>query len=218
MQMKTKGKIGPAKLGPPPDAKCGLIIGASSIGLASEDADHQQGDGADLEEARQVIARAEQQPDRQHRGDEAVSRQGEDRPLPRARRYGSSGEPGIRLPARSRQHRDAPRRARPRRPCPCGSGTCTSRRTERSGIVQAMVKVPQELPGTSRRAFSGRTSPCPRGWPGASHPGAPPGGTARGRPSTARRPRRTGRLVSGGTRRSAGRRPSCELSMVAVSG
>ena len=29
------------------------------------------------------------------------------------------------------------------------------------GIVQAMVNVPHELPGTSRRAFSGRTKPLP---------------------------------------------------------
>ena len=27
------------------------------------------------------------------------------------------------------------------------------------GIVQAIVNVPHELPGTSRRAFSGRTQP-----------------------------------------------------------
>ena len=32
------------------------------------------------------------------------------------------------------------------------------------GIVQAMVKVPHELPGTSRRACSGRTSPFPPGF------------------------------------------------------
>ena len=31
------------------------------------------------------------------------------------------------------------------------------------GIVQAIVKVPHELPGTSRRASSGRTSPFPVG-------------------------------------------------------
>ena len=28
------------------------------------------------------------------------------------------------------------------------------------GIVQAIVNVPHELPGTSRRASSGRTQPC----------------------------------------------------------
>ena len=31
------------------------------------------------------------------------------------------------------------------------------------GIVQAIVNVPHELPGTSRRAFSGKTQPLPSG-------------------------------------------------------
>ena len=42
------------------------------VGTHDDDADGEQRDGADLEEGREIIARREQQPHRQHRGDEAV--------------------------------------------------------------------------------------------------------------------------------------------------
>jgi len=41
--------------------------------------EHEQRHSADLQEARQVVARAEQEPHRQHRGDEPVDAQREDR-------------------------------------------------------------------------------------------------------------------------------------------
>jgi hypothetical protein len=43
------------------------------IGTNDDDADGEQRDGANLEESRQVIARGQKQPDRQHGRDEAVS-------------------------------------------------------------------------------------------------------------------------------------------------
>ena len=77
MQMKTKGKIGPSKYGPPP---CEDVVDHRRLELrvGHDHADDQQRDRADLEEARQVVARAEQQPDRQHRRDEAVGGDGAD--------------------------------------------------------------------------------------------------------------------------------------------
>ena len=35
MQMKQNGKIGPLKYGPPPEAKSGFTVGASSFGFAT---------------------------------------------------------------------------------------------------------------------------------------------------------------------------------------
>ncbi|MND47657.1 hypothetical protein D3C80_385550 [compost metagenome] len=45
------------------------------LGGEDQDADGQTDDGADLEEGRQVVARRQDQPHRQHRGDEAVADQ-----------------------------------------------------------------------------------------------------------------------------------------------
>jgi hypothetical protein len=70
MQMKTNGKMPPANVGPP-DANVSLTVGQGSGGFAKQTP-------ADLEEAGDVIARAEQHPDRQHRCDETVAAQGED--------------------------------------------------------------------------------------------------------------------------------------------
>ena len=47
------------------------------IGPDDENADRQRGDRADLEEGRQIVARRQQQPHRQHRGDEAIGDQHE---------------------------------------------------------------------------------------------------------------------------------------------
>ena len=43
-----------------------------------DDADDQERDRADLQERAEIVARAEQHPDRQHRGDEAVGRHRDD--------------------------------------------------------------------------------------------------------------------------------------------
>src|SRR3954453_19262101 len=72
---------------------------------------------------------------------------------------------------------------RPQAPAPVAASTPAAPTTEASttrplrnlymyqptnsaiGIVQAIVNVPHELPGTSRRAFAGSTSPGPSGFP-----------------------------------------------------
>ena len=59
--------------------KTSLSGGACSGGLATITLTIEQYHRADLEEAGEVIARPEQQPDRQHRGDEAVDDEREDR-------------------------------------------------------------------------------------------------------------------------------------------
>ncbi len=43
-----------------------------NVGMNDEDADDQQNDGAQLHVGGKIVARFEQEPDRQHRGDEAV--------------------------------------------------------------------------------------------------------------------------------------------------
>ena len=91
------------------------------------DAERQPDDGADLQEGRQVVARGEEQPDRQDRGDEAVAdqhpaelraREGEGRGPDRARRHRAAAR---RSPASAGRSRGS----RPRRSCP---GGCSANR------------------------------------------------------------------------------------------
>ena len=81
--MKQNGKTLPAKIGPVPSTKRVSGRQLRSSGRSDDDAERQQRDRADLDERREVVARREQQPDRQHRGGEAV---GDDRPRERRRR------------------------------------------------------------------------------------------------------------------------------------
>src|SRR3954470_13962671 len=80
-------------------------------------------------------------------------------------KYGSSREPGIDAPATV---------AAGTATAPTSGASTTSplrkrymyQPTNRAiGMVQAIVNVPQELPGTSRLAPSGRTQPSPSGCP-----------------------------------------------------
>ena len=149
MQMNTNGKMPPhGNVGPPP-AKTVVDRRARQRRVGHEHADDEQGDGADLQEARQVVARAQQHPHRQHAGDEAVAAAAQDRLI--------LGQREIRLQRASRgsscRRRPRPasrprRSATPRRRALADACTCTGRRTA-IGMVQAMVNVPQELPGTS---------------------------------------------------------------------
>ena len=82
MVMKQNGKSGPGMIGPPP-----LMYSVSGRHLQhrvdDDDAEDQQCDRADLHERAEVVARREQQPDRQHRGGEAVDADREDQLLAR---------------------------------------------------------------------------------------------------------------------------------------
>ena len=98
MQMNTNGKMPPGERRPAVGEDV-IERRARQHRIGDEHADDEQSDGADLEEARQVIARTEQQPHRQHRGDEAVAAQGQDRLLLGQREIRFQGEPGIQLPA-----------------------------------------------------------------------------------------------------------------------
>jgi hypothetical protein len=60
-------------IGPPPCTNW-VKCRKADIGMHDEDAHDQRGDGAQLDVGGKVIARREQQPHRQHRGDEAVGR------------------------------------------------------------------------------------------------------------------------------------------------
>ena len=79
------------------------------LGVGDDHSQHQQHDRADLEQAGQIVAWAEQQPDRQHGRDEAVTGQGEDRAVPGKREVWLDAEPGTRAPGGSRPARQ-PRR------------------------------------------------------------------------------------------------------------
>ena len=72
MVMNRNGNSEPANTGPSPLVANREIAGACNDRVRDADADRQQGDGADLHERRQVVARREQQPHRQHRRHEAV--------------------------------------------------------------------------------------------------------------------------------------------------
>ena len=71
MVMKTKGKTAPGMIGPPPWTNW-VTAGICSSGWTTDDADGQHDDGADLQVGGEVVAGAEQQPDRQDRGHESV--------------------------------------------------------------------------------------------------------------------------------------------------
>ena len=71
MVMNAKGKSAPAKTGPVPSVKR-VSAGICSGGSDDEDADRERDDDADLHERRQVVARREQQPHREHGRREAV--------------------------------------------------------------------------------------------------------------------------------------------------
>ena len=70
--MNTKGKTGPGMIGPPPPANW-RERRHLQLRVDDDDADDEQRDGADLHVRAEVVARAEQHPDRQHRGDEPVA-------------------------------------------------------------------------------------------------------------------------------------------------
>ena len=73
MVIKTKGKTAPGMIGPPPLTN--LVTGSMrKVGPDKEDAQGQRDDGADLEVGGEIIPGAEEQPDRQHRGEKAVDR------------------------------------------------------------------------------------------------------------------------------------------------
>ena len=78
MVMKQNGNSGPGMIGPPPPANS-VNAGILQLGVDDHHAEGEQQDGADLRERAQIAARGEQQPHRQHRGDEAVDaeRQGD---------------------------------------------------------------------------------------------------------------------------------------------
>ncbi len=78
MQMNTNGKMLPGNVGPPL-TKTSLSGGACKRRIGDETPTTSRAIGADLQEAGEVVARAEQQPHRQHRGDEAVDAQRADR-------------------------------------------------------------------------------------------------------------------------------------------
>ena len=72
MVMNRNGNRLPAQTGPVPSMKLGHR-GHFEGRPDQDDADREQQDRADLEEGRQIVARREQEPHRQHRGDEAVA-------------------------------------------------------------------------------------------------------------------------------------------------
>ena len=87
--------------------------GHLQIGTHDDDGDREHQDGADLQEGGQVVARCQQQPDRQHRGDEAVAdddqRQrgaGQVEPRRQFRRLGD----GLAIDQRPQQQRGAEQR------------------------------------------------------------------------------------------------------------
>ena len=63
--MKAKGKTLPANTGPVPSMNC-VSAGMCSGGSDDEDADREREHDADLHERREIVARREQQPHRQH--------------------------------------------------------------------------------------------------------------------------------------------------------
>ena len=69
--MNANGKSLPAKTGPVPSMNR-VSAGICSGGSDDEDPDRQRDHDADLHERREVVARREQQPHRQHRRREAV--------------------------------------------------------------------------------------------------------------------------------------------------
>ena len=71
MVMNANGNSLPANTGPLPSTNC-VTAGILSGGITKMIATPRSDDRADLHERRQVVARREQQPHRQHRRDEAV--------------------------------------------------------------------------------------------------------------------------------------------------
>ncbi len=72
--MNRKGNSAPLNTGPLPSMK--RLSGRHlQIGHDEGDADGQRADGADLEEGGEIVARREQDPHRQDRGDEAIADQ-----------------------------------------------------------------------------------------------------------------------------------------------
>ncbi len=72
MVMNANGKTLPAKIGPVPSmnrVSAGICSGGSTMRMPTAERDHD----ADLHERRQVVARREQQPHREHRRGEAVA-------------------------------------------------------------------------------------------------------------------------------------------------
>ena len=73
--MNRNGNSEPANTGPLPADRERRHGGRLHLGLRDQDADGEQDDRADLHERRQVVARGEQQPHRQHGRREAVDDQ-----------------------------------------------------------------------------------------------------------------------------------------------
>ena len=83
--MNTNGNSAPANTGPSPleaNVRHRLVLHHRQ---RHDDADREQHDHADLHERREVVARREQHPHRQHRGDEAVGDQAQRERLGRER-------------------------------------------------------------------------------------------------------------------------------------
>ena len=71
MVMKAKGKTLPAKIGPVPSVNR-VSAGSSICGRSATNSHGEREHDADLDERAQVVARREQQPNRDHRSQEAV--------------------------------------------------------------------------------------------------------------------------------------------------
>ena len=70
--MNANGNSLPANTGPVPSMNC-VSAGICSGGSTIENADREREHDADLHERREIVARREQQPHRQHRRREAVA-------------------------------------------------------------------------------------------------------------------------------------------------
>ena len=72
MVMNRNGKSLPLMMGPPPFTNL-RESGKADVRMHQQDSHHQRGDGSQFHVGGEIIARRQQQPYRQHRGDEAVS-------------------------------------------------------------------------------------------------------------------------------------------------
>src|SRR5262249_45378440 len=96
-----------------------------------------------------------------------------------SRKNGSSREPGIKAPANVAASTAAAPRSDASRILPLRRRYMYQPTKRAIGIVQAMVNVPQELPGTRRRVSGGSSKPFAVG----SDLNGAPGGIARLKPS-----------------------------------
>ena len=145
--MKQNGKTGPAKTGPEPSMKRGQRRQLHGR-VRDREADREQRDGAELHEGREVVARREQQPHRQHARDEAVDDERQRERLlveveERAQRLAlADAAPRPRPRAAPARHR----RGSPRARGPGARASCRRPSTSAIGIVAATVAVAHGLP------------------------------------------------------------------------